>query len=350
VRTLSSDGMSAEKTFAPAKAVVRFGHMNAAPQPACFQIGPLPIYGDLILAPMDGYTDQPMRRIARRFGSAMSYTEFINAMEVLYGHPHLEKRLTFTAEERPLVYQIFDSEPERIIQAAIRLRQRNPDVIDINMGCSARSVSGRGAGAGLLRQPTKIAQIFNHLTHILDIPITAKIRLGWDEESRNYLEIAHIVEDNGGALIAVHARTRSQTYFGQADWPAIAEIKQTVNIPVIANGDVRTTADIRSIQAQTGCDAVMIGRGSFGNPWIFARRERDEVSIAETRAAMLEHLQETQNFYGDEYGMIVFRKHALGYLRPYAIPPELRQRLLTTLDHHEWLDTLDAIFSRQSRT
>jgi tRNA-dihydrouridine synthase B len=212
-----------------------------------FYINNLPIYGDLILAPMDGFSDLPFRSICREMGSAMSYTEFISAVNVSQQeelNPAIIRKLSYLPEERPVVYQLFDNDPDSLLEAALRLQERGPDVIDINMGCSVRSVSGRGAGAGLLRSPIKIAHIFRKLSQALEVPITGKIRLGWDEEARNYLLVARIIEENGGALVAVHARTRAQGYSGEADWEAIAEVKQAISIPVIGNGDVRTVSDI----------------------------------------------------------------------------------------------------------
>src|SRR3972149_7145370 len=157
-----------------------------------FHVSSIPIYGRTILSPMDGFSDLPFRSLARRLGSAMSYTEFVNATDVIDNLPKLEERLNFTEEERPITFQIFDDEPERLLSAALILRERNPDIIDINMGCSAKTVAGRGAGAGLLREPQRIAEIFRMLTRELDIPITGKIRIGWDEENLNYLEVAKI--------------------------------------------------------------------------------------------------------------------------------------------------------------
>jgi tRNA-dihydrouridine synthase B len=209
-----------------------------------FKVRDIPIFGDLILSPMDGYSDYPFRSLARELGSAMGYTEFINAIDVMYRHDFIEKKLYFTESERPIVFQIYDDDPERIVKAALKVRQYNPDIIDVNMGCSARSVSNRGAGAGLLCTPEKIGVIFSKLSKALDIPVTGKIRLGWDDHSLNYLLVARIIEENGGQLVAVHARTKAQSYGGTANWDAIAEIKQRLSIPVIGNGDVRTVADI----------------------------------------------------------------------------------------------------------
>ena len=309
-------------------------------QKPVFFVRDIPVYGDLILSPMDGYSDQPYRALCRSLGSAMSYTEFINALDVLGGHPHLPRKLAYLEEERPVVYQIFDSEPRRLLEVALRLQECGPDIIDINMGCSVRCVSGRGAGAGLLREPGKVAQIFSLLSRSLKVPVTAKMRLGWDDDSLNYRQIARIVEENGGALIAVHGRTRLQGYGGQADWEAIAEIKRSLSIPVIANGDVSRVADIERIKAETGCDGVMIGRAAIGNPWIFSRLDRDQVSEAQLQDTMRRHLGCMLDFYGPERGLVLFRKHASRYLRSLDLSTDQRQRLLTASLPVEFLQTL----------
>lgn len=292
---------------------------------------------------MDGFSDLPFRSLARQLGSAMSYTEFVNAIDVLHGHPRLEKRLTFRQGERPIVFQLFDDDPDRLVRAAMILHQRQPDIIDINMGCSARDVAGRGAGAGLLRTPEKVAQIFRQLARAFGIPITAKIRLGWDEGSLNYLDIARIIEESGGKLIAVHGRTKKQAYGGKANWEAIAEIKQAVSIPVIGNGDVRTVADIERMKAHTGCDGVMIARAAIGNPWIFARLDRAEVPDEQVRTMMLRHLEGMLDFYGQQQGLVLFRKHASRYISPYRLERAQRRQLLTAERPEEFLALFDQL-------
>jgi tRNA-dihydrouridine synthase B len=305
----------------------------------------VPVYGDLVLAPMDGISGSPFRALCRAFGSAMSYTEFINAMDVLQDRPKLKRQLAFLDKERPVVYQVFDSEPERMLLAARTLLLREPDIMDINMGCASPSVSGRGAGAGLLRDPKAAGRLVGLLSKELGIPITAKIRLGWDAASRNYIQVAREIEENGGALIAVHGRTRSQRYSGEADWDAIAEIKQSVSIPVLANGDVRTVADIRRIKAQTGCDGVMIGRAAIGNPWIFARRDRMDVPNSEVRETMQNHLEQMLSFYGEPLGLILFRRHADRYLQPLELNAEERLKLFRSENPGEFSLALDRILA-----
>jgi nifR3 family TIM-barrel protein len=299
-------------------------------KPPDFFVKDIPIFGDLILAPMSGYSDSPDRTIARRFGSALSYSEFVNAIDVVQNNKNIEKRLMFTEMERPVVFQLFDNDPVRIIEAAKIVFQLNPDILDINLGCSARQVTNRGAGASLLKKPELIKKIFSGLTNISSIPITAKMRLGWDETSLNYLEIAKLLEDYGASMIAVHGRTKTQLYKGSSDWNAIAEIKQTVNIPVLANGDVKTVSDIIEIKSVTNCDGVMIGRGSIGNPWLFSHRDQVDIPLDEAKQVILEHLKLISDFYGPDWGHIIFRKHLKAYLRPYAMTAACKRAIVTS--------------------
>ena len=316
-------------------------------QPA-FYVDTLPVLGRAILAPMDGYSDLPFRVLARELGSAMSYTEFINARDVIYGkRPGYEMRLAYLEKERPIVFQIYDDDPKRILKAALKLEEKCPDIIDVNMGCPAKSVSNRGAGAGLLKDPQKIAEIFKLLTGALKVPVTGKIRLGWDEKSFNYLETAKIVEDNGGKLLAVHGRTRMQGYRGEANWDAIAEIKKSVSIPVIGNGDVRQAADIQRMVDHTGCDGVMIGRGAKLNPWIFSGYERMEVTQEQVLLAAKRHLELSIQFYGPEIGVVLFRKFIKAYTSVFVLDKEIRLKLVTTTNHVEFQRLLEDVFSKK---
>ncbi len=317
--------------------------MLTDPAAPTFFIREIPVYGDLILAPMDGISDLPFRSLARRLGSAMSYTEFINARDVLESHPYLPRRLAFAEFERPIVYQIFDDDPDRLLTAAQRLMEFGPDVLDVNLGCSAKTVTGRGAGAALLREPGKIERIFSRLTSSLPVPVTAKMRLGWDESSRNFVQVAKIIEENGGQLIAVHGRTKKQGYSGEADWDAIAQVKQAVTIPVIANGDVRTVKDIERIFSRTGCDAVMIGRAAVANPWIFSRRDLKDVSSYEARDALLGLFSQMISYYGVELGVLLFRKFSKRILLGLGVPTEKVAQLITTPNPDQVRRTLEEI-------
>ena len=304
---------------------------------ASFHIGNIPVYGELILAPMDGYSDLPFRSLCREFGSAISYTAFVNAIDILQGSNAAWQALRFMEHERPVVFQIYDSDEERLIQTAHAIRSLEPDAIDINMGCSVRSVSGRGAGAGLLREPDKIERILSSLVSELDLPITAKIRLGWDDQARNYMQVVQAIEQAGASLLAVHARTRQQGFRGEADWDAIAEIKSSVNIPVIGNGDVHTPDDARRMLAHTACEGVMIGRAAMGNPWIFRYQTRDAVPLDELSVVVGTHLARMFEFHGYEEGLIRFRKHLKRYLAPLAISAQA----LTHILRSETLEELD---------
>jgi len=301
------------------------------------------IPGKVILAPMDGYTNQPFRLLARRLGSSASYSEFIGAMDIVHNHPSMNEKLTFSPLERPFAYQLFDNDPERIFKAALILRKRDPDFFDINIGCSARHVSSRGAGAGLLKEPEKITEILELLVKNLDIPITAKIRLGWDDQSLNYLEVSRRIEQAGCSAIAVHARTRQQGYEGIADWSAIREIRKSVSIPVIGNGDVRTFSDIDRMCSETGCDAVMIGRAALSNPWIFSGLDRENVPKLIILQTAKDLLQLMQSFYGDQRGVIYSRKFIAKYIAPYEVEKEIRQNLLTATFSEEVLSILKHI-------
>lgn len=316
-----------------------------------FTIGNVPIYGDLILAPMDGITDLPFRGLCRKLGSAMSVTEFINALDVLQDHPRYPHRLEFKPFHRPLSLQILGDQPDQILKAALQLvPDVKPDIIDINLGCQSKNVTSRGAGAALMRTPETIAAIFRLMTSQFDIPITGKIRLGWDNEHLNYLEVAKIIQDNGGAMVAVHGRTRKQAYRGRARWEPIREIKNAIQIPVIGNGDVLTVADIHHIKQMTGCDAVMIGRAAVGNPWIFSYMDREEVPPTLARKTILAHFADMLDFYG-ERGVITFRKYLKAYLKPYNLPREKLLALLTSKDpyfvHENLLEILTELESKE---
>ena len=307
-----------------------------------FHVGGIPIYGESILSPMDGVSDWPFRSLCRRLGSAMSYTEFVRAEDVLQERASVFKRLTFDKSERPVAFQIYGDDPDKIVEAALRIRDLGPDTIDLNMGCPAKSVANRGAGVGMMRTPLKIARTIRKLVAALDIPVTGKMRIGWND-CQTYKLIARIVEEEGGALIAIHGRTKEQGYGGVADWDAIAEVKAAVKIPVIGNGDVRTVADVKRMQAYTGCDAVMIGREAMANPWIFSGRDREQVPPEEVRAFMREHLRRNIEFYGEEDGQRLFRKYVAQYLMMKRLTREERRNILSKRPPDEFLAVLDEV-------
>lgn len=309
-----------------------------------FQIRNIQIPGRLLLAPMDGFTDSPFRMICRDFGASLLTSEFLNGIDIAYGHPHLKYKTCFSESERPFCYQVFDDNPDRLLSAAVKLEELSPDIIDINMGCSAKNVSNRGAGAGLLKHPEKISKIAASLVNNLRVPVTAKIRLGWDDQTKNYLEVASILVDSGISAITVHARTRKQEYSGMADWDAIAAIKSVVSVPVIGNGDVRSSADALKMLEHTGCDAVMVGRAALGNPWIFSSQDRSIIAEHELFNVIARHLSLMIVLYSEKIGTILFRKHLSRYLAGHLPTAELRRKVFSYEDPAHLLSGLRKIF------
>lgn len=312
--------------------------------PLSFSIGNIPVYGRRILAPMDGYSDQPFRIVTRTLGSAFSYTEFINALEIVWENKKYGKRCAFTEAERPIAIQIFDDNPNRLAASARKITERySPDIIDINMGCSVNHVANRGAGAGLLTDPRKIGAIIYNITSRFSIPVTAKIRLGWDKNSINYLEVGKQIEGNGGSMIALHARTREQMFSGSVDLDAIAHLKQTLSIPVLGNGDLSTNSEIERMLNYTKCDGVLIGRAAIKNPWIFAGYDADEVPLPLFLTTVRQHIALMMDFYGPDRGCVVFRKFAKKYLTNRGIGKAKVRNLLTTVDPAAFNEKFEAL-------
>ncbi len=252
------------------------------------------------------------------------------------------KKFTYEDAEHPVVFQLYGDNPDKIVEAALRIRDLGPDVIDLNMGCPSKSIANSGAGVGMMRTPLKIADTFRKLTNALDIPVTGKMRLGWND-CRSYKMVARMVEENGGALIALHGRTKEQGYGGVADWDAIAEVKATVKIPVVGNGDVRKVADIKRMQDYTGCEAVMVGRGALSNPWIFSGRDREQIPPEEVRPFMREHLKRNLEFYGEDDGQRLFRKYVAQYLMMKRLSREERRNILSKKPPEEFLAVLEEV-------
>jgi tRNA-dihydrouridine synthase B len=307
-----------------------------------FYVDKIPIYGDAILAPMMGFSDEPFRSLCRELGSSISYTEFARAEGLIHNMRRVAEKLRYRETERPIAFQIYSHTVEAMVEAALKIQELKPDFIDINMGCPTKAIANSGAGVGMMRTPLKVARLFKRLSQVLEVPVTAKIRMGWDD-CKNYMLISRIVEENGGSLIAIHGRTREGGRERTVNWDVIGEVKQAVNIPVIGNGDVKTVADIAKMKKYTGCDGVMIGRAAMGNPWIFSGKDRAEVTLDDVRKMMVEHLARSQEFYGDALGLNLFRKHAVHYISPYQTTRRFRRELLTRENAQEFLDLLDEL-------
>ena len=312
--------------------------------PPTFRIGSIPIFGKLILAPMDGVSDPPFRLITRRLGSAFSLSEFINTLDFSVQKHFQQSRFAFQPQERPFGIQLLDNDPQRMAESAGEIYAKyKPDFFDVNLGCATARIASRGAGVGLMRTPEKVAQIFQLVSRAVPVPLTAKMRLGWDDDSLNYREVAEIAVANGAQAITLHGRTGKMAYRGKARWEPIAELKACLPVPVIGNGDVTTPALARQMLTETGCDAVMIGRGAKTNPWIFSWRERSEVPPAEVYGLICYQYQAMQPYYPNG-AVLPFRKFLKAYLEPYALPNDRLQAILTTKREDQLFKRIDHLF------
>ena len=288
------------------------------------KIGALDFPTPVFLAPMAGVTDTPYRILAREMGCAMAFAEMVSVLGIHFRKEKTLAMLETVPEERPLAMQLFGAQPEPVAEAAAYVESLGcADVIDFNMGCPAPKIVKNGAGSALLRDPERAEKILSALVKATALPVTVKMRIGWDENSIVAVDMAKRAEAAGVAAIAVHGRTREQYYKGRADWSVIAEVKRAVRIPVIANGDIRTTGDLSRVFRETGCDGVMIGRAAQGNPWIFRSfrsfletgAEPPPPTIAERGALLLRHLDMLIRCKGGCIGAREMRKHATWYTK-----------------------------------
>lgn len=286
------------------------------------KIGELNIENNLVLAPMAGVTDLPFRKICREMGCGLLYTEMVSAKAILYKNKNTEPLLETDASEHPIAVQIFGSDPDIMGDMAAKLdEERSFDIIDVNMGCPVPKIVNNHEGSALMKNPHLVEKILKNIVSKVQKPVTIKIRKGFDEEHINAVEIAKIAEDCGVSAIAVHGRTREQYYSGKADYGIIAEVKKNVSIPVIGNGDIFGIDDAIRMYEQTGCDAIMIGRGARGNPWIFKEisyyyrtgRKMQRPDYTEIKSMILRHAKMLIECKGEYTGIREMRKHAAWY-------------------------------------
>ena len=287
------------------------------------KIGNVQLDNEVFLSPMAGVTDLPFRTICKEKGCGMLYTEMINAKALCYDDENTKKMLRMDKDEHPVAVQIFGSDPEFMGKAAIIMNQYPNEILDINMGCPAPKVIKNGDGSALMRNPKLAAEVLTAVVKNSEKPVTLKIRKGWDDDSVNAVEIAKIAEECGISALAIHGRTREQFYSGKADWDIIAEIKQAINIPVIGNGDVFEVEDAVNMLEKTKCDAIMIGRGAQGNPWIFNRINHymktgeilPEPTLEEKITTAIRHMNLAVAEHGDYVAVREMRKHIGWYLK-----------------------------------
>ena len=307
------------------------------------RIGSVEIPGLLALAPMAGVSDLAFRRLCREQGAALTYTEMVSAKALCYGDKKTPSLLKLDEGEHPAAAQIFGSEPEFMARGArIALELSGADIIDINMGCPVGKVALHGEGSGLMRDMPRAEEIIRAVSEAVDVPVTVKFRKGWDKGHVNAVEFAAMAERAGARAVAVHGRTRVQMYTGTADWDIIREVKRAVGIPVIANGDVFAPEDAKRILAYTGADMAMIGRGSFGDPWIFARAKAvlegapvpPEPTLAEKMDTAVRQAEIAAADKGERVACLEARRHFAWYLRgvPHSAAYKNEAMRVETLD------------------
>lgn len=307
------------------------------------------VENEVFLAPMAGVTDLPFRLICKELGCGLLYTEMINAKALCYDDKNTKKMLNILDEEHPVAVQIFGSEPEFMGKATQILNDYPNEILDINMGCPAPKVVKNGDGSALMRNPKLAGQVLDQVVKNSKKPVTLKIRKGWDDNSINALEIAKIAEDCGICAITIHGRTREQYYSGQADWDIIGEVKSQISIPVIGNGDVTSVEDAIRIKDHTGCDAIMIGRGAQGNPWIFKRIDHymktgqllDPPSKDEKIDIAIKHMDLAIKEHGEYVAVREMRKHIGWYLKGMKHSARFRDQINHMVTAKEVIDTLN---------
>ena len=310
----------------------------------------------LLLAPMEDVTDPSFRYMCKRFGADMVYTEFISSDGLIRDAAKSLKKLEIDDAERPVGIQIYGHLIDPMVEAARMAEAAGPDVIDINFGCPVKKIAGRGAGSGMMRDVPLMVEMTRRIVAAVKKPVTVKTRLGWDEESKNIEEIALRLQDVGIAALTIHGRTRAQMYRGEADWTLIGKVKNNpqIRIPIIGNGDVDSGPKAREMFDRYGVDGVMIGRATYGRPWIFREVKHflstgealPQPSVAERVAIAKEHLQKSLEIKGDHVGILEMRRHMTNYFKGLPDFKPTRLKLVTSLDIPELFDTLDTTTRR----
>ena len=317
------------------------------------QIGPYLLKNKLIVAPMAGVTDRPFRILCKRMGAAMAVSEMVSSNSLLWGSEKTQRRANHDGEATPISVQIAGADPAMMAEAARYNVDHGAEIIDINMGCPAKKICNVMAGSALLQDEPLVQRIVEAVVRAVPVPVTLKIRTGWDRDHKNALTIGKIAEDNGIQALAMHGRTRACAYTGHAEYDTIAEVKTRLHIPVIANGDINTPHDAQNVLVYTGADAVMIGRAAQGRPWVFREIQHflttgqiaPAPEVSEIHQVLIDHLQDLYAFYGEYTGVRMARKHISWYTKGLIGSAQFRHhmnRLETTADQ---LHTVNAFFT-----
>ncbi len=314
-------------------------------------IGNVKIEAKTVLAPMAGIGNSSFRKIIKEMGCGLIYAEMVSDKAIFYKNDKTIDMLYMEEEERPIVQQIFGSDKGSFVEAAKFIEKNmHPDIIDINMGCPVPKVAVRAqAGAALLKDPIKIKEVVEAVVNAVNVPVTVKIRSGWDNEHINAVAVAKIIEESGAKAICIHPRTRSQGYTGKADWTIIKAVKDSVNIPVIGNGDILTPEDAKRMIDETGCDAVMIGRGVLGNPWLIREincyLESGELiskpSFIERVDMCLKHLDNLKNLKSNKQVVLEIRSHIAWYLKGIPKSNEIKNKIFITTSLSDIIEILN---------
>jgi tRNA-dihydrouridine synthase B len=312
---------------------------------------------NLFVAPMAGVTDRPFRQLCKKLGAGLAVSEMVTSNSLLYGSAKTRRRANHQGEVQPVSVQIAGADPRMMAQAAHYNAQQGAQIIDINMGCPAKKVCNVMAGSALMQDEALVGRILDAVVGAVDVPVTLKMRTGWDRSHRNALRVARIAEDAGIRALAIHGRTRACQYHGEAEYETIAQVKAAVRIPVIANGDIASPQKAKQVLDVTGADGVMIGRAAQGRPWIFREIEHYLASgellppplVSEIHAVLREHLDDLYAFYGRDTGVRIARKHIAWYTRGLSGSAAFRHAMNQLQSVEEQMAVTDRFFMGQAR-
>ncbi|QLB13628.1 tRNA-U20-dihydrouridine synthase [Bisgaardia hudsonensis] len=317
------------------------------------KIGCYQFANPVFLAPMAGITDQPFRRLCFHYGASLTFSEMMSTNPKVWHTEKSKLRLSHHQDAGINAVQIAGSDPDEMAQAAVVNVEYGAQIIDINMGCPAKKVNRKLAGSALLQYPDLVERILRSVVKAVDVPVTLKIRTGWDRQHKNCVEIAKIAEQSGIQALSIHGRTRACLFEGEAEYESIKAVKQQVMIPVIANGDINSLDKAKKVLSDTGADGIMIGRGALGNPWLFRSLLNLfesgsivlEPTLSEKFTVILQHIRDLHSFYGVDKGYRIARKHVAWYLQGININSDFRQTFNAITDAQAQLDALEDFFN-----